>query len=213
MRERRHPRGSVIAYIWIATFVAGLLLATFFQDDDPKTDDAAGAGALIFVVGGALTIAYLAVGRRLSSRNVAIGSAEAQSADGEKRTWVRRNVGPLAAGAAGLVVLVLASAVAPSPDTAPDSPERPNLRNKRDLVATIRAAAREASSERRITSVDCVKPVDVSETLLLSCAVTFEGPACQLWLAGALDDPEPLSLSDPADGRWGWADDRMAHCE
>jgi hypothetical protein len=40
-RNRRHPRGSIIAYIWIAVFVGGFVLAAAFQDGDPKTDEGA----------------------------------------------------------------------------------------------------------------------------------------------------------------------------
>jgi hypothetical protein len=215
LRRRPHPRGDVIAYIWIGLFVAGFLVALFFQDDDPNTDEPAGVGALIFIAGTGLTVAYRAVGKRLNARNAtgAGGEEDDVNAVPDTRRWVQRNLGPLGAGAAAVVALVLASALAPSPNTATPRAEPVHVQGKTDLAATIRAAASKASSDRRITSVDCINPVDVTDALLLTCAVTFEGPACQLWLAGGVDDPEPLALSDPADGRRGRADERMAHCE
>jgi len=45
--------------------------------------------------------------------------------------------------------------------------------------------------------------------------VTFEGPACQLWLTSTVNgEPvEPTPLGDPTEGRRGRADDRAAYCE
>jgi hypothetical protein len=91
--------------------------------------------------------------------------------------------------------------------------ETTHVQQKGDLVATIRASARAASPDLRITSVDCTKPVDTADVFLLSCAVTFEGPACQLWLASGIDDPEPSAFSDTSTGRRGRADERMAYCD
>jgi hypothetical protein len=58
-----------------------------------------------------------------------------------------------------------------------------------------------------------MKAADPAKTLLVTCAVTFEGPACQLWLAEGPDDPDPLPVAAPADGRRGRANTRMAFCD
>ena len=79
-RSRRHPRGSVIAYIWIGVLTLAFLAALFSQDEDPNTDEGAGFGALSFVVGMALTVAYLAVAKRLNART----TAEVRPRSGER---------------------------------------------------------------------------------------------------------------------------------
>ena len=56
---RRHPRGRVVAYIWIAVFVVGVIAAAVLADDNPATDDAAGFGVLAAVAGTILTLAYV----------------------------------------------------------------------------------------------------------------------------------------------------------
>jgi hypothetical protein len=215
-RKGGHPRGNVIAYIWIGTAVAGLLVAMFFQDDDPNTDDAAGAGVLIFVVGGALTVAYLAVASRLDVRGGAENEADQIAAE-DSRRWFARHWGPFAAGAAAVGVVAAASPFAPEPVTAQSETDQADAavtpRTGGDLRATVRAAARAASGGRPVESVRCVEPVEAADLLLVSCAVTFEGPACQLWLAGGADDPEPLPIGVAAEGRRGRADRKMAHCD
>lgn len=217
-------------------FVAGFVGALFFQDNDPNTDDGAAWGVLIFIAGGVLTAVYLVVGHRLNSRNAAAGGGgEDASVAPDTRSWPRRNLGPLAAGAAGVVVVIVASAFAP-PSTSVSSPTAPanrqvqpqrnrapvrertaaqpsHIQNPHVLAALIKAAASAASSNRSITSVDCVNPVNVTKAALLTCAVTFDGPACQLWLAGAPNDPEPKALGSPAEGRRGRVYETTARCE
>jgi hypothetical protein len=55
---RRHPRGRVIAFIWIGVFIVGVIAAAVLQDDNPATDDAAAFGALAAVAGTILTGVY-----------------------------------------------------------------------------------------------------------------------------------------------------------
>src|SRR4051812_37624743 len=101
MSRRPHPRGSIIAYIWIVLITVGIVGATFFQDSDPKTDEGAGAGALIAIVGGVLTAVYIVLAKRLNSRNAAgDGGGEENVGAPPDTSWVRRNFGPLGAGAA-----------------------------------------------------------------------------------------------------------------
>ena len=64
----------------------------------------------------------------------------------------------------------------------------------------------------------CTQPVASATGVMMidpmmSCAVTFEGPACQLWLAVGADDHGAMVLGAPAEGRRGRADDRQAHCD
>jgi hypothetical protein len=49
----------VIAFIWTWVFVAAMLAAAVFRDNDPNTDEAAGFGALAVPVGIVLTLAYV----------------------------------------------------------------------------------------------------------------------------------------------------------
>lgn len=130
-------------------------------------------------------------------------------------------MGAAAVSAGVAVVVAFAAAVhyLPQPSepdaarTAPEAADAASVTKKNDLSAAIRAAASTAGNHRRVTSVDCVKPVDTTKTLLVSCAVTFDGPACQLWLAGGLDDPEPTPVGEPTEGRRGRASTRMAYCD
>jgi hypothetical protein len=217
-----HPRGNVIAYIWIGVVLAGFLAAMFFQDDDPNTDDAAGVGVLIFIVGSVLTGAYLVLASRLRTRGAADDAPAVEAPATDARGWLRRHWGPFAAGAAAIGALAVATPFAPEPVTSASDAEPVEAATAAstttptthgDLRATIRAAARAASGRRPVESVDCMKPLETENLLLVSCAVTFEGPACQLWLAGGADDPDPLPIGDPAEGLRGRADRKMAHCE
>jgi hypothetical protein len=63
-----HPRGRIIALIWVGVFVLAFVAAALFQDNDPATDDAAGFGVLAGIVGGALTLVYALVGSSLARR-------------------------------------------------------------------------------------------------------------------------------------------------
>jgi hypothetical protein len=110
-----------------------------------------------------------------------------------------------------LLLVVLLTAC--GDEQAVTSTEETQVVPKRDLAATIRAAATTESSGRHILAVDCVSPVDTAEVILITCAVTFRGPACQLWLASGADDSEPAAFGEPTEGRRGRVDDRMAYCE
>lgn len=56
---RRHPRGRVVAYIWIGVFVAGVISVAVLADDNAATDDAAAIGVLAAVAGAILTGVYV----------------------------------------------------------------------------------------------------------------------------------------------------------
>ena len=60
MKSRRVDT-IVIVCIWIVVLVGAFLLAAVAADDNPATDDAAGAGALAGIVGGLATAVYLGV--------------------------------------------------------------------------------------------------------------------------------------------------------
>jgi hypothetical protein len=83
-----------------------------------------------------------------------------------------------------------------------------------DPVIAVRAAAR-AASNRRIEMVECPPPLEAGEISIVTCAVTFAGPACQLWIAGGDDDPEWLPLGEPIEGRVGQVNQqtRYTRCE
>jgi len=61
----------VITSIWVLVFAAAFVLASVYTDDDPKTDEASGFGALAGIVGILLTVLYLAVSRIRTSAQVA----------------------------------------------------------------------------------------------------------------------------------------------
>jgi hypothetical protein len=63
-----HPKKRSIVAIWAVVIAAAFVLAVIFQDNDPNTDEGAGAGALAFVVGMVATVAYLAVGQHRHAR-------------------------------------------------------------------------------------------------------------------------------------------------
>jgi hypothetical protein len=65
--NRRNIDILVVAAIWALVFGGAFLLAPYAADDDPSTDDAAGAGALAAVVSGLLTALYLGL-RHTSGR-------------------------------------------------------------------------------------------------------------------------------------------------
>jgi predicted RNA-binding Zn-ribbon protein involved in translation (DUF1610 family) len=50
-----------IVVIWGGVFTAAFVLAAFYADDNPDTDDASGAGALAAVAGTILTVLYFGV--------------------------------------------------------------------------------------------------------------------------------------------------------
>jgi len=58
MRQRKT---RAIVLIWAVVLSLAFLGAAFFADDDPSTDDPSGFGALAAVVGGVLTVVYLAI--------------------------------------------------------------------------------------------------------------------------------------------------------
>jgi hypothetical protein len=210
MRRRRppHPRGTVIAYLWIGVFLVAFLGALYSLDDDPNTDEGAGAGALAFLVAGALTVAYLALAKRLNSHNALASSAGDQRQFApDTRPWLRRNLGPLLGGVAAIVVII----VAPYNDPA-TSKAVPPERLAGVAVATVSAEANEGLHEGKVVSVDCAQ---TAQNGFVACAVTFEGPTCQLWWVTTDPDgkPVPIPLDNPAEGRRGRAERQTAHCE
>jgi tryptophan-rich sensory protein len=68
MDQNWQPKKRTIVLIWAVVLVAAGVLAFLLQDDDPYTDESAGAGALAFVVGTAATGVYAAVGSYRHSR-------------------------------------------------------------------------------------------------------------------------------------------------
>ena len=68
-----------IAAIWIVVFIAAFIFAVLIADDDPNTDEGAGAGALAVPVGGLLTGVYLLVREtraRRKKQGIAVISSE-----------------------------------------------------------------------------------------------------------------------------------------
>jgi hypothetical protein len=59
---RWEPNWHLIVAVWIGWFAVGVTLAAVFPDNNPRTDDAAGMGALVFVVGMAFTAIYFVIG-------------------------------------------------------------------------------------------------------------------------------------------------------
>jgi hypothetical protein len=182
--------------IWIAIFVAGLIGASIFQDNDPHTDDAAAWGALIFIAGTIVTVAYLALSPLFNSRG----------GGGESRSAVI--VGTAVAVAA---LLAIAGVLTNSSDTKSMRPAAAPAKPTTNIAVRVRAAAR-ASTPQHITSVDCTNAVQGSETLVVWCAVTFDGPACQLWI-GVFEDPQPVALGKPIEGRSGVVNESSAFCK
>jgi hypothetical protein len=199
----------VIAYVWIGVIVGVLLLVLFFHDDDPQTDDGAGAGGLVFVVGGALTGAYLLVAKRLNARAGLVPPAG--DAPPDTRRWVRRNAGPVVAAAAGVVVIAAATPFAPSEPRPDEMPDTTGGRSAEALAVTVRAAADRVGDGRQVVAVACGE--HDAESDAYPCAVTFVGPACELWLADGFDDPHPvLILNSRVEGERGGVRGGVAHC-
>ena len=69
-KARRHRTAIVLVSIWMLVFAAAFVLAAVYADDDPKTDEAAGFGALAGLVGIVLTVVYLGVSRIRSRAQV-----------------------------------------------------------------------------------------------------------------------------------------------
>jgi peptidoglycan/LPS O-acetylase OafA/YrhL len=72
VRRRPQNRRDIlwIAGIWTAVFALAGTAAAAFPDDDPRTDDASGAGALAAIVGGLATALYLFVRERSQAREL-----------------------------------------------------------------------------------------------------------------------------------------------
>jgi hypothetical protein len=102
MQWRRSDTVAVVL-IWTFVFVAALVVAVVFADDDPATDEGAGAGALAFVVGGALTGTYLAVRYRRSIVNEL--KREAGAAPRRETVDI---AGAIVLGVVGIVIAVIA---------------------------------------------------------------------------------------------------------
>ena len=68
MDQYWNPKKRTIVAIWAVVIAAAVVLAIIFQDNDPNTDEGAGAGALAFAVGMVATVIYLAVGSYRHSR-------------------------------------------------------------------------------------------------------------------------------------------------
>jgi hypothetical protein len=66
----RRRTALAIAAIWILVLVAAFVLVALFADDNPSTDEGAGAGALAAIVGALLTALYLALSRKPSQAQV-----------------------------------------------------------------------------------------------------------------------------------------------
>lgn len=210
---RRHPSGRVIAIMWACLFVAAFVGAVVFQDDDPTTDDGAAWGALLAFVGGALTAVYVLGSEVVVRRR---GSHAAESAKHERPGLTPSETVPetrpprlrprtvVLAVVAALVVLGAAAAL--DPTGGDDEPAGTRESDAPDAIpdpaAAIQAAAARGS-DAPILSVDCPGPVSTESLTLGVCAVTFAGPSCQLWIAGGVDEPEPLPLGDPLPGKLG----------
>ena len=66
----------------------------------------------------------------------------------------------------------------------------------------VNAAADEAQ-EAQVAAVMCPKSVEAGEVNLSPCAVTFDGPSCQLWMAirNAEGEEKALPFSEPSQNR------------
>jgi hypothetical protein len=193
--------------IWIAIFVAGLIGASIFQDNDPHTDDAAAWGALIFIAGTIVTVAYLALSPLFNSRGGGGESLSAPRAPGS----ARRTAVIVGTAVAVAALLAIAGVLTNSSDTKSMRPAAAPAKPTTNIAVRVRAAAR-ASTPQHITSVDCTNAVQGSETLVVWCAVTFDGPACQLWI-GVFEDPQPVALGKPIEGRSGVVNESSAFCK
>lgn len=92
-------------------------------------------------------------------------------------------------------------------NTAPAPPPPSPQTDVERRVALVTAAA-ERAHDVRVVAVICGKTTKAQEIALSTCAVTFAGPTCQLWIVtttGAEDKPIPLG--DPADGMRGSYDE------
>ena len=122
----------------------------------------------------ALTVAYLAVAKRLNARTTAekFGPG-AENVSTEPDTRYGRHATSVRSLRAQQQSLRLSSwPLAPSPDSVTPATQPAQS----PLTATIKKpAASAASRNRRITSVDCPTPVAIGDNLLLTCAVMFEG--------------------------------------
>jgi len=212
--RRRRSKAPVIVAIWVLVFAAAVVVAAVFQDDDPNTDDASGAGALAFIAGAVLTVAYLGLDEWLESR--AAGKLP-QPPPGAAPPPVppvplraapripmsrRRKVllTPLVLGGIGLWVVmgVGLDRLEQTADSTSPAPAPAATAQASDPVEAVRAAAR-AADDRAIRSVDCTPSVSAGEASLVMCAVTYAGPACQLWMA----EPSATPMGEPADGMRG----------
>jgi hypothetical protein len=88
-----------------------------------------------------------------------------------------------------------------------DTPRAATVTADAKLVALVSAAARRAS-DSPIVTVTCPKTLKAGEIGLSTCAVTFAGPACQLWMVINKDgEDKALPFGEPAEGRRGSYDE------
>jgi hypothetical protein len=198
--RRGHPNGRVIAVIWIVLLVLAFVAAIVFQDDDPTTDEGAGAGALVGIVGSILTGLYV------GSSYVVKAVREHRSSEAriELPTVTRRGVRRAVLVAAASLVALTALGFALQ------GFERLRAHGEaetEDPAVLVLSAVRAASPTSRIESVDCT---DERVSGVFNCAITFEGPACQVWMIG--EDGQPIPTEEPLAGMRGSATDTGASC-
>jgi hypothetical protein len=103
-----------IAAIWVVVFSAAFLLAAVTADDNPNTDEGAGAGAVAVIVGGLLTGIYLLIREtraRREKERIARSSGETERIVVPKsprlprpREWWVDVVGAIVLGIIGIVI-------------------------------------------------------------------------------------------------------------
>jgi hypothetical protein len=97
--------------------------------------------------------------------------------------------------------------------TAAASPPSAPMGHKQ-LVALVAAAAHR-DQHRRVVGVVCKKTTKAEEIGLSPCAVTFAGPACQLWIVvDRGGEHQAMPFSEPSEGRRGAYDEAsgMSKC-
>jgi hypothetical protein len=95
-----------------------------------------------------------------------------------------------------------------------DTPRATSLTAQAKVVAIVTAAARRAS-DSPVVAVTCPKTLKAGEIGLSTCAVTYAGPACQLWMVvNTNGEDKPLPFGERAEGRRGSYDEMsgMSKC-